>query len=140
MMPKTELPFRVQTWSAAYSTRLRTQNSQSNAYLCDLCYINYRCVGCSNDAPFRSSIWKTDTTGVESKSRRGHTSLSRRKKLTVLGDIVTTTEMSKHHHHHKHKQGANQMRIKRKMVNHCANRSNNRHRKSIEPKTYVLYH
>ena len=45
---------------------------------------------------------------VESKSRRGHTSLSRRKKLTVLGDIVTTTEMSKHHHHHKHKQGANQ--------------------------------
>ena len=73
-----------------------------------LCYINYRCVGCSNDAPFRSSIWKTDTTGVESKSRRGHTSLSRRKKLTVLGDIVTTTEMSKHHHHHKHKQGANQ--------------------------------
>ena len=77
-------------------------------HICAISAILIIVVGCSNDAPFRSSIWKTDTTGVESKSRRGHTSLSRRKKLTVLGDIVTTTEMSKHHHHHKHKQGANQ--------------------------------
>ena len=46
---------------------------------------------------------------VKSKSRRGiHTSFSRSKQLTVKGNIVTSTEMSKNHHHQKHKQGANQ--------------------------------